>query len=62
MLINLSLAFYLTARNLTKICDPYKTLDYLGTSKKMKSNRCKCGLAGDLIVGKLFNISKLWCP
>lgn len=62
VVINLSIAFYLIARNLTKLCDPYKTLDYLGASKKMKSNRCAFGLAGDLIVGKLFNISKPCCP
>lgn len=51
--VNLSRAFCLIARNLTKLCDPYKTLDYLGATKKMKSNRCKFGLAGDLIVSKL---------
>lgn len=62
MLINLSVDFWLTARNLTELCDPYKTLDDLGASKKMKSNRCGLGLAADLIVGKLFNISKPWCP
>lgn len=60
--MNLSIAFYLIARNLTKLCDPYKTLDSLGASKTMKSNRCEFGLAGDLIAGKLFNISKPWCP
>lgn len=43
---------------MTKLSDPYKTLDYLGAGKKMKSNRCEFRLAGDLIVGKLFNISK----
>lgn len=60
--INLSVAFCFIARNLTKLCDPHKTLDYLGASKKMKSNRCESGLAGDLIVGKLFNNSKPQCP
>lgn len=61
VLINLSVAFYLIARNLTKLCDPYKTLYSLGISKKMKSNSCEFGLAADLIVRKLFNISKPWC-
>lgn len=51
--VNVSTVFCLIARNLTKLCDPYKTLDYLGATKKMKSNRCKFGLAGDLIVSKL---------
>lgn len=60
VLINLSVAFYLIARNLTKLWDPHKTLDSLGVSKKMKSNRCEFGLAADLIVCKLFNISKAW--
>lgn len=60
--MNLSVDFCLTARNLTELCDPYKTLDDLGASKKMKSNRCGFGLAADLIVGKLFNVSKPWCP
>lgn len=62
VLINLSISFCLIARNLTKLCEPYKTLDYLGATKKTESNRCEFGLAGDLIVGKLFNNSKPWCP
>lgn len=60
--VNLSIAFYLIARNWTKLCDLYKTLDYLRAGKKMKFNRCEFGLAGDLTVGKLFNISKPFCP
>lgn len=62
VLINISVAFYLIARNLTKLCDPYKTLDSLGVSKKIKSNRCEFGLAADLIAGKLLDISEPWCP
>ena len=40
----------------------HKTLNSLGVSKEMKSNRWGFGLAADLIVGKLFNISEPWCP
>lgn len=54
--MNLSVAFYLTGMNLTKLRDPYKTLSSLGVSEKMTSNRC------DLIVGELLNISKPQCP